>query len=180
MGDGEDGEELVHVKEGYFRYIDILFEWCRYMNPWQVSQLTLFLIERVRADVQKNAVKALLNGEALTHPDHPLHHPGQDGIELYISKLSKPPARSKLIRGTAESGKQNLLFSLKQLEYLQYYIHHYQLADPRVVKEMTAGGAIPWQEECNLDEVEVDNWIPLPMNVLLPEVIGTIVSQLAF
>jgi len=86
----------------------------------------------------------------------------------------------KLIRGTAESGKQNLLFSLKQLEYLQYYIHHYQLADPRVVKEMTAGGAIPWPEECNFDEVKVDNWIPLPINVLLPEVIGTIVSQLAF
>ena len=66
---------------------------------------------------------------------------------------------------------------MKQLEYLQYYIHHYQLADPRVVKEMTAGGAIPWPEECNFDEVEVDNWIPLPMNVLLPEVIGTIVSS---
>jgi hypothetical protein len=69
------------------------------------------------------------------------------------------------------------LFSLKQLEYLQYYIHHYQLADPKVVKAMTAGGAIPWPEECNFDEVEVDNWIPLPMNVLLPEVIGTIVSS---
>jgi hypothetical protein len=80
------------------------------------------------------------------------------------------------MEGTAESGKQNLLFSLKQLEYLQYYIHHCQLADPRVVKEMTAGGAIPWPEDCNFDEVEVDNWIPLPMNVLLPEVIGTIVS----
>jgi hypothetical protein len=84
----------------------------------------------------------------------------------------------ELIRGTAESGKQNLLFSLKQLEYLQLYIHHYQLADPKVVKEMTSGGAIPWPEECNFDEVEVDNWIPLPMNVLLPEVIGTIVSYL--
>jgi hypothetical protein len=32
----EDGQ-LVLVKEGYFRYIDILFEWCKYMNPWQVS-----------------------------------------------------------------------------------------------------------------------------------------------
>lgn len=38
--DGEKGEGLVHVKEGYFRYIDVLFEWCKYMNPWQVSQLT--------------------------------------------------------------------------------------------------------------------------------------------
>jgi len=37
--------------------------------------------------MKKNAVKALLNGEALCHPDHPLHQPGQDGIELYISKL---------------------------------------------------------------------------------------------
>lgn len=41
---------------------------------------------------------------------------------------------------------------------------------------MTAGGAIPWPEEFNFDEIQVDNWIPLPMNVLLPEVIGTIVS----
>jgi hypothetical protein len=85
--DGDKGEGLVHVKEGYFRYIDVLFEWCKYMNPWQVSQL---LVTAGRADEQKNAVKALLNGEALTHPGHPLHQPGQDGIELYISKLPRP------------------------------------------------------------------------------------------
>jgi len=34
---GKGEEELMLVKEGYFRYIDILFEWCKYMNPWQVS-----------------------------------------------------------------------------------------------------------------------------------------------
>lgn len=34
--EGRD-EGLVLVKEGYFRYIDILFEWCKYMNPWQVK-----------------------------------------------------------------------------------------------------------------------------------------------
>jgi hypothetical protein len=38
-GEVEAGDGLVHVKEGYFRYIDVLFEWCKYMNPWQVSQL---------------------------------------------------------------------------------------------------------------------------------------------
>jgi hypothetical protein len=86
----EDG--LVLVKEGYFRYIDILFEWCKYMNPWQVgvvlstTQLTTLI--QFQADIQKNAVKALLNGEALTHPDHPLHVAGNDGVELYLSKLS--------------------------------------------------------------------------------------------
>jgi len=48
------------------------------------------LIRKEKADEQKNAVKALLNGEALTHPDHPLHQAGQDGIELYISELSLP------------------------------------------------------------------------------------------
>jgi hypothetical protein len=93
--DGEKGEGLVHVKEGYFRYIDVLFEWCKYMNPWQVSQLTDSGRLRGRADSQKNAVKALLNGEALTHPDHPLHQPGQDGIELYISKLPRPLSQVK-------------------------------------------------------------------------------------
>jgi len=40
-GEGGRGEGLVLVKEGYFRYIDILFEWCKYMNPWQVHQLSL-------------------------------------------------------------------------------------------------------------------------------------------
>jgi len=34
---GKGEEELILVKDGYFRYIDILFEWCKYMNPWQVS-----------------------------------------------------------------------------------------------------------------------------------------------
>jgi hypothetical protein len=24
------------VKEGYFKYIEIMFEWHKYMNPWQV------------------------------------------------------------------------------------------------------------------------------------------------
>jgi hypothetical protein len=37
VAEGKGEEELVCVKEGYFRYIDILFEWCKYMNPWQVS-----------------------------------------------------------------------------------------------------------------------------------------------
>ena len=41
-GDEKDVDGLIHVKEGYFRYIDVLFEWCKYMNPWQVSQLTPF------------------------------------------------------------------------------------------------------------------------------------------
>jgi hypothetical protein len=43
---GKEGEDagLVLVKEGYFRYIDILFEWCKYMNPWQVS-LSQYLIQ---------------------------------------------------------------------------------------------------------------------------------------
>jgi hypothetical protein len=35
--DEKDREGLIHVKERYFRYIDVLFEWCKYMNPWQVN-----------------------------------------------------------------------------------------------------------------------------------------------
>jgi hypothetical protein len=34
-------EEFLVVKDGYFRYIDILFEWCKYMNPWQVCLQTI-------------------------------------------------------------------------------------------------------------------------------------------
>jgi hypothetical protein len=101
---------------------------------------------------------------------------GQDGIELYISKLS-PLSHGVYLAdyaGTAESGKQNLLFSLKQIEYLQYYIHHYRLADPRVVKELQEGKG--WPENCDFDSVKVEEWIPIPMNVLQPAEIGTVVS----
>jgi hypothetical protein len=52
------------------------------------------------------------------------------------------------------------------------------LTDPKVVKRLNTGGAIPWPEDCNFDDVVVDNWIQLPMNVLLPEKIGKIVSYL--
>ena len=38
VGDEKSQEDgLLLIKDGYFRYIDILFEWCKYMNPWQVS-----------------------------------------------------------------------------------------------------------------------------------------------
>ena len=49
-GDRKDGEGLIHVQEGYFRYIDVLFEWCKYMNPWQVSQLEPPIRLKGRAD----------------------------------------------------------------------------------------------------------------------------------
>lgn len=35
---------------------------------------------------QRNAVKALLNGDVLVLDDHPLHIPGRQGIELYLSQ----------------------------------------------------------------------------------------------
>jgi hypothetical protein len=79
--------------------------------------------------------------------------------------------------GTAANGRQNLLFSLRQIEYLQHYIHHQGLADPRVVKELTDGGEKPWPKDFNFDSIKVEEWIPLPMNVLLPSEIGEIVSQ---
>jgi hypothetical protein len=48
---GEDTiekEEFQVVKDGYFRYIDILFEWCKYMNPWQVCRQHISAIGSLR------------------------------------------------------------------------------------------------------------------------------------
>ncbi|RXK42126.1 hypothetical protein M231_00483 [Tremella mesenterica] len=56
---------LEHVKDGFYRYPDILFAWHKALNPWHA-----------------NAVKALVNNVALVHTDHPLRLPDNKGIGL--------------------------------------------------------------------------------------------------
>lgn len=40
-----DRAGLVLVKEGYYKYTDILFDWHKHMNIWQVSLDGLTLLE---------------------------------------------------------------------------------------------------------------------------------------
>lgn len=41
------------------------------------------------ADVQGNAVRAMVNMTGLTHPGHPLHKAGEDGITLFMGELPR-------------------------------------------------------------------------------------------
>jgi hypothetical protein len=65
---------------------------------------------------------------------------------------------------------------LKQIEYLQYYIHETGLALPRKVYDITGGVDAGWPKDFDFDAVKIEEWIPLPLNVLLPQDIGEVVS----
>jgi hypothetical protein len=65
-------------------------------------------------------VKALVNSNALIHPDHPLRLPHNTGVELYIGLFPDKKAR--------------LMFSYRQIEYLRYYIQAVGLYDNDVIK----------------------------------------------
>jgi hypothetical protein len=65
-------------------------------------------------------VKALVNSNALIHPDHPLRLPHNTGVELYIGLFPDKKAR--------------LMFSYRQIEYLRYYIQAVGLHDNDVIK----------------------------------------------
>jgi hypothetical protein len=43
-------------------------------------------MDSVTETFQANAIKALVNKDSLTHPDHPLHVPGEDGITLFLGE----------------------------------------------------------------------------------------------
>ncbi|KAG6810871.1 hypothetical protein H0H92_009992 [Tricholoma furcatifolium] len=51
--------------------------------------------------------------DAITHPDHPLHVDGVQGVQLY--------------QGTFETGESRLLFSSAQVDYIRYWLHAMQL-----------------------------------------------------
>lgn len=93
-----------------------------------------------------------------------------------MSVSNQAENKTETMPGTAANGHQKLLFSLKQLEYLQYYIHEHKLADPRVVKGLMGGENAGWPEDFDFDGFTNEGRIPLPLNVLLPSDLGEIVS----
>lgn len=85
-----------------------------------------------------------------------------------------------LLPGTYNGGRRRILFSLKQLQYLQYYIHKARLADPAYVAylgRLNTGSEDdrealvepPWTEGS-------DVWVPIPDAITLPEEYEKIVS----
>ncbi|KAK4689782.1 hypothetical protein P7C73_g302, partial [Tremellales sp. Uapishka_1] len=128
-------EGYQHVTDAYIRYTDVVFEWYKNLDPWQ-----------------SNAHKALLSREALTHPEHPLRGPSDEGIRLFYAK--------------SENGVERLLFSLRQVEYLQYYIHEMQLADPHWVMELASRKASTEVAETVHKPEDCEEWIPLPADLV--------------
>ncbi|KJE02513.1 hypothetical protein I311_03701 [Cryptococcus gattii NT-10] len=114
---------------------------------------------------QAGAIKSIFSNTALYDPGHPLH-PGKEGITLYL--------------GYDKTNRPRLLFSLKQVEYIQYYINAMRLSTPSWVEyyqrraELIADGG---QESlAEFEEMEEpsyedgkDDWIPIPDMVLPAE-----------
>lgn len=75
---------------------------------------------------------------------HPLHIEGTEGATLFLGEsVHRVRARTLMVTGVDAGGSRRLLFSLKQLQYIQYYIHEMGLVKSKLT--------------------ETDNsWIPLP------------------
>ena len=69
------------VKDAYFKYTDIVFEWSKSLPPYQVS---CFIHHSCPLNTQANAVSALVKGEGTCHPEHPLHVDDVEGVSLYL------------------------------------------------------------------------------------------------
>ncbi|KAF9268068.1 hypothetical protein L218DRAFT_954456 [Marasmius fiardii PR-910] len=91
----------VPIITGYYRYTDIWHEWAPVL-PNKDGQY----------------LKAILAHDAITHPDHPLHVDGVDGVQLYL--------------GTLHSGEIRLLFSSKQVDYIRYWLHAMKLTEKEI------------------------------------------------
>ncbi|ODN96466.1 hypothetical protein L198_04180 [Cryptococcus wingfieldii CBS 7118] len=111
------------------------------------------------------AVNSFLSNTALFDKGHPLH-PGQYGLTLYL--------------GYDKTNRPRLLFTLKQVEYIQYCIHALRLSNPSWVEyyskraELEQDGSEKAMQE--LEELEEpsyelgqDDWVPIPDMVLPAE-----------
>lgn len=93
-------------------------------------------------------------------------------------------AGSALTIVTDKAGNTRLSFSLRQLEYIQYYIHETRMADPVWVKHITSLGDLdkshPSDAEVGPPEYpEGEEWLPLPDAFIHGEAVVAVVSQLS-
>lgn len=74
------------VTDAYIRVNEVLYGWAKWLNPWQVRAHHLCQPSTKTSSElndQVNAVKALTNPNALTHPEHPLFDKEQGGLLLF-------------------------------------------------------------------------------------------------
>ncbi|WVQ76736.1 hypothetical protein IAR50_006410 [Cryptococcus sp. DSM 104548] len=111
------------------------------------------------------AINSFLSATALFDKGHALH-PGQQGLTLYL--------------GYDKTNRPRLLFSLKQVEYIQYYINALRLSNPSWVEyyskraELEQDGseqALKELEQLEQPSYELGkgDWIPMPDMVLPAE-----------
>lgn len=66
-------------------------------------------------------------------------------------------------------GEQRLLFSLHQLEYLQYYIHEMRLTDPEHVTSLVNQNQENAEDKENVSPIAngaIPEWVPLPSSLI--------------
>lgn len=87
--------------------------------------------------------------------------------------------------GTYDNGKERLMFSLAQLEYIQYYIHALRLTDSAwadyytqlaAYNEAADGSAAGEKPAPPPRDEAFDDWVPLPNAFTLPESYESIVG----
>ncbi|OCF30461.1 hypothetical protein I316_07897 [Kwoniella heveanensis BCC8398] len=137
-------------KDGFKLVEDAYFRYSDVMYAW-----TKYLKPN-----HANAVKPLIYARALTTPEHPLWDAEEGGLKLYI--------------GYDSMGAPRLLFHLKQLEYLQYYIHELHLTSPTWVEYYNRRGEL-MEEGKEKEALELkppavhyeggDDCVPLPNSV---------------
>ncbi|KAK7061806.1 hypothetical protein R3P38DRAFT_3302936 [Favolaschia claudopus] len=110
------------IVTGYYRYTDIWFH--------------------VEAEIldssQSDPLKAVLAHDSIVHPDNPLHVEGVEGASMSL--------------GTFHDGKQRLLFTSAQVDYVRYWLHAMKLT-----KELIP---LPYSE-CLLLPEEFSNVAPV-------------------
>ncbi|KAJ9104585.1 hypothetical protein QFC21_002083 [Naganishia friedmannii] len=105
----------------YIRLSDVIFEWCKPLPPWHV-----------------NAIKSLVNAAALLSPAHPLQVAPKNGQASGLAVFA----------GVLPGGKTRLYMSMRQIEYLRYYIAALGLIDP------TKDEVDKWRKRCKEEGVE--------------------------
>ncbi|KAH7105620.1 hypothetical protein BKA62DRAFT_813534 [Auriculariales sp. MPI-PUGE-AT-0066] len=77
----------------FYRWTDINFEWSK----------------TIADPAEQSALKAFLAPDCLTSPQNPLYDHSEGGFTLH--------------HGTRKDGEARLLYSLKQIEYIRYWLH---------------------------------------------------------
>ncbi|WVF70147.1 hypothetical protein IAT40_004935 [Kwoniella sp. CBS 6097] len=138
-------------KDGFRLVEDAYFRYADVMFAW-----TKYLEPN-----HARAVAPLIYTRALTTPEHPLFDAESGGLKLHI--------------GCDEMGRPHLLFHLKQLEYLQYYIHELHLTSPVWVDYYNRRGELlelGKEEEAKglqmpaRPKEDENDWVPLPDSVI--------------